>query len=197
LTSASLDRWRGERSQRLDEIIDAHTALGGTGVGRRWVTAELNRALVGRLAAQFQGFAKDLHAEAAVTFGSLAQPNDPKIARVISAGLQKNRELDRANAQEDSLSSDFARFGLDLWDEMAKVHRRTGSRRTHLKRFNTARNALAHDDAVKLAQVVAQGYRLDLACIRRWRSALDGLATTMDIVMAMYLARLFSVPRPW
>lgn len=87
VTSASLDRWRGERAQRLDELIGAHTAVGGTAAGRRWATAELNQALLGRLAAQFQGFAKNLHTEVAITFGSLAQPRNPTLARVISGPI--------------------------------------------------------------------------------------------------------------
>lgn len=157
----------------------------------------MNRALLLRLASQFQGFAKDLHAETAITFGSLAQPGSPTLARVISTGLQTRRELDRANAQEDSLASDFGRFGVALWDELTKSDARTPVRRKHLKWFNTARNALAHDDDSKLASVIAAGYKIDLTWIRRWRSSLSGLAGTMDAVLAEHLARLFNVPKPW
>lgn len=197
MPSAALTTWRAERTSLLDQLLQAHAALGGPGAGRRWATAELNRALLLRVAAQFQGFAKDLHAEVAITFGSLAQPANATLARVISTGLQTKRDLDRANAQEDSLASDFGRFGIVLWDEMAKHDARTAARREHLKWFNTARNALAHDDAVKLAKVIAAGYKVDLTWVRRWRSALDGLAGTMDVVMATHLARLFNVQRPW
>jgi len=122
----------------LDQLFQAHVAVSGTAPGRRWATAEMNRALLLRLASQFQGFAKDLHAETAITFGSLAQPSSPTLARVISTGLQTRRELDRANAQEDSLASDFGRFGVVLWDELTKSDARTRVRRKHLKWFNTA-----------------------------------------------------------
>lgn len=174
MTSASLNRWRNERADLLDQLIAAHGSVAGTGVGRRWTTSELNRALLLRLAAQFQGFTKDLHQETAVAFGSLAQPGDPAIARVVATGLQANRELDRQNAQESSLA-----------------------RREHLKWFNKARNGLAHDDPAKVDAVVAAGYRLDLGSIRRWRSNLDGLAGTMDAVLAAHLARLFNAAPPW
>ena len=197
MTSAALDRWRTDRGALLDELFAAHLSLSGTGAGRRWTTGELNRALLLRLAAQFQGFAKDLHQETAVTFGSLSRPADPAIARVIAAGLQTNRELDRGNAQEASLASDFGRFGLRLWDEMESRHVRTPARRAHLNWLNTARNGLAHDDQAKVAKVVAAGYRIDFVGIRRWRSALDGLAGTMNDVLAAHLARLFETAPPW
>ena len=197
MTSAALATWRGERSALLDQLIGAHAAIGGTAAGRRWATAELNRALLLRLAAQFQGFAKDLHAETAITFGALARPADATIASAISVGLQTKRDLDRANAQPDSLASDFGRFGLVLWTETDALDARTPARRTHLKWFNAARNALAHDDPKKLAIVLAEGYKIDLAWIRRWRSALNGLAGTIDKALAVHLSRLFNVPEPW
>jgi hypothetical protein len=197
MPSAALANWRTERASLLDQLVQAHAAVGGAVAGRRWASAELNRALVLRVAAQFQGFAKDLHAEVAITFGALSHPGNATLARVISTGLQTKRDLDRANAQQDSLASDFGRFGIVLWDEMAKHHARTAARREHLKWFNTARNALAHDDDAKLAKVIAAGYNVDLTWVRRWRSALDGLAGTMDAVMAAHLARLFNVQKPW
>lgn len=197
MTSASLARWRGDRADLLDQLIAAHGSVGGAGAGRRRTTSELNRALLLRLAAQFQGFAKDLHQETAVAFGALAQPNDPAVARVVASGLQTKRELDRGNAQESALASDFGRFGLKLWDEMQARHSRTGARREHLRWFNVARNGLAHDDVAKLAKVEAAGYRIDLPSIRRWRSTLDGLAGTMDVVLAAHLARLFHTAPPW
>ncbi len=197
MPSAALGAWEGERSMLLDQLIQAHAAVGGPGAGRRWATDELNRALLLRVAAQFQGFAKDLHAEVAITFGTLVQPRNATLARVISAGLQTRRDLDRTNAHHESLASDFGRFGIALWDEMQKHDTRTAARRKHLKWFNEARNALAHDDAEKLAKVMAAGYKIDLTGVRRWRSALNGLARTMDVVMATHLARLFNVPRPW
>lgn len=197
MPSAALERWRTDRAVLLDDLFAAHGQVGGTGAGRRWTTAELNRALLLRIAAQFQGFAKDLHQEAAVTFGSLAQPSDPAIARVIAVGLQTKRELDRGNAQESTLASDFGRFGLKLWDEMEARHARSAGRREHLKWFNMARNGLAHDDVQMIAKVEGAGYRIDLVWLRRWRGALDGLAGTMDEVLATHLARLFKTNPPW
>lgn len=83
-----------------------------------------------------------------------SQPANVTLARVISTGLQANRQLDRANAHEHSLATDFGRFGIVLWDDMETRDVRTSGRRTHLKWFNKARNALAHDDTAKLDNVM-------------------------------------------
>lgn len=197
MPSAALTTWRAERSSLLNQLIQAHAAVGGPAAGRRWATTELNRALLLRVAAHFQGFARDLHAEVAVRFGDLAQPEDRTLAHVISTGLQAKRDLDRVNAQQESLASDFGRFGIALWDEMNKHDARTAARRARLRWFNEARNGLAHDDSAKLAKVAAAGYKIDLTSVRQWRSALNGLAGTLDAVMAAHLARLFNVPKPW
>lgn len=122
--------------------------------------------------------------EVAITFGSLAQPTNETLARVIATGLQTKRELDRVNAQEDSLASDFGRFGIVLW-ELQAHHARTAGRRAHLRWFNAARNALAHDDQAALKKVLEAGYPIDLRHVRQWRSTLNGLAGTMDAVMAV------------
>jgi hypothetical protein len=61
VASKALALWRTERTRHLDELLGAHRLVGGTGRGRRWRTSALNEALVLRLAAEFQGFARDLH----------------------------------------------------------------------------------------------------------------------------------------
>jgi len=197
VTSAALDRWRTARARELDGLFAAHAAIGGTAAGRRWATSELNNALLLRLASQFQGFARELHGEAAIRFGELAHPTDVVLARIVATGLQVNRQLDRVNAREDSLASDFSRLGINLWDAMQDHHQRTAARRQDLRWFNKARNALAHDDLRALDEVHKAGYQIDLRTIRRWRRSLDGLAGTMDVVMGAHLGHLFKTQHPW
>jgi hypothetical protein len=69
--------WRKERSERLDELLHAHQSVGGPSRGRRWRTATLNEALLLRLAAEFQGFARDLHEQTCDTFAVWITPSDP------------------------------------------------------------------------------------------------------------------------
>ena len=40
MSSASLIRWNGERSEALDEIEHAHVMVGGTERGRRYATQQ-------------------------------------------------------------------------------------------------------------------------------------------------------------
>ncbi|MGH9090323.1 MAG: hypothetical protein ACRDZR_02920 [Acidimicrobiales bacterium] len=196
MASLALERWQVERARQLDDLFAAHAALGGAGSGRRWRTAELNRALVLGLASHFQGFAKDLHKSTAFAFGRLVQPTDARVAAIFAGGLQVGRALDRQNANEESLGSDFSRFGLDLWAAMEDRDRRVRARRERLRWFNRARNAVAHDDRDKLAAVDAAGYPITLRTVRRGRSTLDALAGTMDVVVVEHLAGTFGT-RPW
>jgi hypothetical protein len=62
--------WASARTDRIKRLRAAHQTLGGTGPGRRWVTDELNHALILRLASEFQGFARDLHDESGLFAGS-------------------------------------------------------------------------------------------------------------------------------
>ena len=58
--SDSSTRWRGERSDALDEIENAHALVGGTGRGRRYATRQINHAYAALLSSHFQGFCRDL-----------------------------------------------------------------------------------------------------------------------------------------
>ena len=196
MVSLALERWRAERARQLDDLFAAHVALGGARSGRRWRTTELNRALVLGLASHFQGFAKEFHELTAFVFARLAQPTDPRVAAIVASGLQVGRVLDRRNATEESLGTDFSRFGLDLWSAMERRDRRVPARRGRLRWFNRARNAVAHDDREKLAAVEAAGYPITLRTVRRWRSTLDAMTGTMDGVVVEHLADMFGT-RPW
>lgn len=197
MTSAALVRWQTERSDLLDHLFGAHALVGGRGVGRRWMTVELNRALVLRLAAQFQGFARDLHHEAASSLGRLVAPDHPEVAQAVTLGLQAGRELDRRSAQPDALARDFRRLGIDLWPAMTGFDRRTPARRDKLAWLHTARNAIAHEDEVKLALVVAAGHSMHIRQLRDWRRALDGLVGTMDRAVEHRFTQLFPATTVW
>jgi hypothetical protein len=63
MSSFALQEWQGVRSGQLDELDLAHGAVGGTGLGRRYATRQLNHAYTVAMASQFQGFCRDLHSE--------------------------------------------------------------------------------------------------------------------------------------
>jgi hypothetical protein len=197
MTSRALITWRSERAARLDRLEVAHAAVGGTGPGRRWLTEELNHALILRLAAEFQGFAGDLHTETAAAVAVQLAPNNIAQRATMTLPYQLNRRLDRGNADPNSLRDDFGMFGLRLWDELQSRYPVRGQRwPTALSLLNQARNGLAHADDQKVARVEAAGWHLTLRSVRRWRGTLDALASAMDTALCDYLARLFST-RPW
>lgn len=197
MPSNALSVWHTTRTERLDELLAAHGTVGGTGRGRRWRTEELNSALILRLAAEFQGFARDLHDIAADTFAMWASPTNAAVQDAIRNLLRENRQLDRGNAQPSALGSDFGRFGFQLWPALAGRTRRSDVFNQSLERLNTARNGIAHADDAKLAELAADGFPIILATFRRWRGHLDALAGNLDAEVAARLGSLFGQPQPW
>jgi hypothetical protein len=183
VTSAALSEWNTDRAARLDRLVAAHRAV--RGVNRRWVTDELNHALVLRLASEFQGFARALHEEASRAVVATLIPNDPDRQDALLAAFLTGRRLNSGNAQPGVLRRDFGCFGLSLW---AALDQRFPSRATawrgDLSMLNTARNCLAHDDIGRLAIVLSSGWTTKLPHVLRWRRTLDALAKGMDQVLA-------------
>jgi hypothetical protein len=189
--------WREERRKHLDDLLDAHKLVGGPGPGRRWRTAALNDALILRLAAEFQGFARDLHDQASDVFASWIAPSSPTAQRVVRNQLVKGRELERGNAHPGSIGRDFDRFGFEVWRELRNRDERTAKHNESLALLNDARNGLAHSDDAKLAALRARGHPLALGTFRRWRRDLDALAANLDAETSSQLARLFDREHPW
>src|SRR5207237_10419381 len=107
MPSVSYRRWRTVRAAELDELVQAHAAVGGTGPGRRYATQQLNRAYAVLLASQFQGFCRDLHTECVkYLLGVIAPP--PALLPLVKAEFTRGRQLDRGNAQPDSLHADYS-----------------------------------------------------------------------------------------
>jgi hypothetical protein len=79
MPSVSLNTWTTVRAQRIKRLRAAHEAFGGTGPGRRWVTDELNHALILRLASEFQGFARDLHDECGLFIARCLAPGNQQL----------------------------------------------------------------------------------------------------------------------
>src|ERR1051326_7716073 len=63
MPSIALQNWHTNRLRTLDEIEQAHRAVGGIGRGRRYATQQINHAYTVLLSSQFQGFCRDLHTE--------------------------------------------------------------------------------------------------------------------------------------
>lgn len=197
MSSASLATWATLRSDRIKRLRAAHQAFGGTGPGRRWVTEELNHALILRLATEFQGFARDLHDETGRFVAQNLAPGDMQRQNLLRMPYVKARKLDQGNADPGTLGNDFGLFSLDLWPtlRMQNPNQAAGWNKK-LAAMNTARNGIVHDDREKLARIQAEGWPLTLHTVDRWKSSLDGLARGMDRAVDGHLRLVFGTS-PW
>jgi hypothetical protein len=178
-------------------IKSAHEAFGGTGPGRRWVTDELNHALILRLASEFQGFARDLHDESSAFIVRSLAPGDTRRQGRLRVLYTQHRKLNRGNADPATLGHDFGLFGVELWPELqARYPANARGWNQKLVALNAARNGIAHDDGTKIALVQADGWPLTLRSVDRWKSSLDGLARGIDRVVGGYLRFEYGTT-PW
>jgi hypothetical protein len=206
MPSIALQEWQGTRSVELDELDAAHGAVGGTGPGRRYATRQLNHAYAVVLAAQFQGFCRDLHSESADmvagaigSLGPAVMVNSSAVADLVSTALTKSRQLDRGNANPGSLGADFESFDLEIWEDAGQLDARTARRSRRLEQLNIWRNAIAHQDfdfSRHQLEVLGDVSGLDLRRVRAFRSCCDQLAGTFDRVLARHLESIVGA-RPW
>lgn len=196
MASRALARWQGSQADALNELVNAHHAVGGEGPGRRYATDQLNRALVLALAAQFQGFCRDLHSEAAAFVAASIEPAD--FRPLVSAALTQARLLDRGNAQSSSIGADFGRFDLKIWDAIYTMHLLNSGRRRKLDQLNAWRNAIAHEDFAfnEEKRLLTANTSVILRHIRAWWSACDQLAIAFDVAVASHLKGLVG-RTPW
>jgi hypothetical protein len=197
MPSASLTTWAAVRARRIKRLRAAHEAFGGTGPGRRWVTDELNHALILRLASEFQGFARDLHDESSEFVTRSLAPGDHQLQKSLRVPYTQYRRLKQGNADPATLGYDFGLFGIDLWPELyARYPAHAKGWNQKLATLNAARNGIAHDDGAKITWVQAEGWTLTLRSVDRWKSSLDGLARGLDRVMAGHLKLMYGTT-PW
>ena len=198
MPSAAHAEWAGPRRVRIDELLMAHATVGGNERGRRWRTEQLNWALTLRLAAEFQGYARELHDEAIECCVNKVATINVSLGNVVRIALANNRQLDRGNANPGALGSDFSRLGLVLWPALQRASARAARWNSELDTLNLARNAIAHDDQAKFLDLKAKGkLPITLSVVKSWRRALDSLAVTMDDVVGDYLGTFLGGLRPW
>lgn len=119
------------------------------------------------------------------------------LATMLRSNLTRSRDLDKGNAHPGSLGQDFNRLGFQLWPALSAADPRVRRWQIDLEALNAARNAIAHAEDHRLAQLTAQGYPMQLVTVRRWQRSLNGLARCLDRVVADSLALLLGSPAPW
>ena len=185
----ALLRWRSERCAALDSLEAVHARVTEKKPGRQYATEHLNLALFLRLAAEFQGFCRDLHTDVALAI--VADLDDFSGAEVhrklLLSSLRRGRKLDVGNASPGNIGNDFMYLGMTLWADIKNRCPTKGPRwNAVLEDLNNVRNAVAHSDETKLAIVRTQ-QPLTLRTFRTWRRALNDAATGFDTVVRSYL----------
>jgi RiboL-PSP-HEPN len=193
MPSTSYGEWRSTRARALDEIARGHAAVSGTRRGRRFNTQQFNRAYAVMLAAQFQGFCRNLHSECVDHLIRMI-PSPLAVRPLVRDEFTRDRQLGRGNAQPSSLGADFRRLGIDLWDEMKSYDPQTSALMKLLEELIQWRNAIAHQDFDPRKFGGMTILRLDR--VRRWRRACERLARSLDEVMRRHMQNLTG-SSPW
>jgi hypothetical protein len=187
MPSTSLLRWQNDRMLRLTEIDTQCAASLALAPPNPHLAEENLRGYVVLLSAHFQGFARDLHTEAAQVVASKVRPSlQPLVLNQFSA----HRVLDQGNPSAESIARDFKRFGFDLKAELA-ADPANALRLQHLSALNKWRNVAAHQGTA-----LPPGIPLTLAALRTWRVACNELAFAMDRVAYNQL-RILLRRKPW
>jgi hypothetical protein len=152
------------------------------------ILAEENlRGYVTLLSAHFQGFCRDLYAEAAQIVASKVRPS---LRLLVQAQFTTRLKLDHGNPNIDNIAEDFDRFGFDLI-KTAKADPAFPARREDLRQLNLWRNAVAHYGPSPPGVPP-----LTLALVQGWRTSCDGLATQLADIMYHQLRRILR-RAPW
>lgn len=186
--------WRTTRSEALDKLEATHREIRVNHTGRPYNAEHMNHAFALALAAQFQGFCRDLHSECSDhLMQSLRHLNVRQdVVDVLSERMVAGRKLDNKNANPSSIGSDFGFFGFKFIQEVKDHNQRNEGRLKKLEQLNTWRNAIAHAD---FADERVAGY-LTIAKVRQWRNACNHLASQFDSVMRIKLNSLTG-NEPW
>ena len=185
----ALVRWRSERCAALDGLEAVHERVTGKRRGRQTATEHLNLALLARLAAEFQGFCRDLHGDAVLAIiADLDAVAGTEIHRqLLRSSLTRGRKLDSGNASPGNIGNDFTYLGMTFWPDINDRYPDKGPRwNSILKSLNDVRNAVAHSDSAQLAHVRAR-QPLTLRTFRSWRRSLNHAASGFDAVVRAYL----------
>lgn len=192
MSSRALQKWNAESSRALNAFEQAHRLVLSGGVGRRFVSGQIAQAYVLMLSSRFQQFCRDLHTESTEHVMQVAVAAHLRV--LLWTGFLQARRLDGGNPHPTSISADFGRLGIRIWDEVRSAGPRNAVRQRRLEEMIAWRNAIAHQDFRR--PILGGRSMVAVQEVRRWRAACDLLAVEMDRVMTHYLAGLTAVT-PW
>jgi hypothetical protein len=194
MPSVARSSWTTSRAARLNQLAEAHRLLRKNGRRNSGPLEALNWSMILVLAAEFQGFARELHDETAEFLASSMARGDLNYFEIARNNLTAKRELDSMNAKPSSINADFKRLGIsDLWLEIERSNLAGARWRAGLGVLNAARNAIAHNNPGKLQSL---GVPINARTIRSWRGYCNNVSRQMDMLLKRYLLTTTG-RRPW
>ena len=204
-SSPALQRWLGERRAAIDVLEGAHKLTSKvTGRGRPLdVGKPVAHAYVLHVAAQFQGFVRDLHDLGALALVQAAGAQ-PQIATVLTEAIVSDRTLDRGNATVTAIQSDFRRLGVhgmngSIGRRQPRWTQPSASGSTDKASFENLlelRNCLAHGNETELVTLRQKGVLHTVSWTRGNLPVLNRTASAMDTVVWDHFLQATGV-EPW
>lgn len=185
MASASLQNWVNDRVPRLMEIEAQCAGSQALASSNPRLREENLRGYIVLLSAHFQGFCRDLYTESAQITAFRVRAT---LRILIQSQFTAHRALDHGNPNLQNLRKDFERFGFVL--SLADADPGNRSRLQHLAELNKWRNIAAHHGPVPPAGLPSQ------TDLRDWRNSCNGLAASLDRIMAHELRRILR-RAPW
>src|SRR5918994_2275694 len=113
MTKRAIQRWRSERMARMADLYALHDdASNAAGDVRPAAVEQLRLMLAVALAAEWQGFVRDLYYDAVEAgTGTMSERESEPLARLLRVSLTRRRRVDRGNADQSALSDDFGQLG--------------------------------------------------------------------------------------
>jgi hypothetical protein len=183
----------------MDRMERVHAAVTGGLRGRPRDVTELNHALFLRLAAEVQGYCRDLHDESIAALLTPALVPNSAVRVVLQRTLTSGRKLDSGNAGPGNLGTDWTQLGMTLWPDLNAAYPSApkGGKdwNKRLEWLNQARNGIAHNDVAAIDSAHA-AHPLTLNTFRVMRVRLTKFATALDAVTSAYLTRTTGTT-PW
>jgi hypothetical protein len=191
VTYSALASWQTTRRARVDSLVELYGIARGLAADSH--VEQVFFALVLRLAAEFQGFVRDLHDEAVADVVRRSGSSCRVAGLLFMRSMTSKRDIDRLNASAATLTADFGRLGFAFWPELGARYRLSDDWRRNLDSLNVCRNAVAHDRSSVLADLARRGWGADLTSVRRWLNSLDELASAMDDIVGKTVDRVSGI----
>lgn len=176
----ALGAWKTERTDRLDELSRKVAGDGGA-------TPAQVGVLYVALAAEFQGYCRDLHQECIDDLLDQMAVLPSRLRAAVALILESGRVLDRQNATAVTIAREFKKLDISPWAsvQLRNADRYRGWRET-LDLVTSVRNATAHSKKGEFEKFV-DGNALDRGRWEDRRNQLEQLVVALHEVTAAHL----------